>query len=96
LPRKGHASRGFFDALVFEAFAVRHKHATLGQMQEAWEGEHGQKLSEKTFSKKTFSKKTFSKKTFSNWLGKLGWTRKKRVLSTPSATRTNDKPSSKS
>lgn len=80
-PRKKHTGQGFFDALVFEAFALRHCHATLRQMQEAWEGEHGKHLSEKTFS---------------NWLLKLGWTRKKRALSTPSETNTNGASSSKS
>lgn len=80
LPRQQHARQGFFEALVFAAFAQRHQHATLGQMQEAWESEHGQRLSEKTFS---------------NWLVKLGWTRKKRVLFTPSDTKTSGPPSLK-
>ncbi len=81
LPRKERAGRGFFDALVFEAFALGHKEATLRGMQEAWESEHEQRLSEKTFS---------------NWLVKLGWTRKKRASSTLSDTKTNAGSSSKS
>jgi len=80
-PRKERTAQGFFDALVFEAFAQRHCHATLRGMQEAWEGEHGQHLSEKTFS---------------NWLLKLGWTRKKRAGSTASDTKVSSRPSSKS
>ncbi len=80
-PRQGRAGQGFFDALVFEAFAVRHKEATLREMQEAWEGEQGQRLSEKTFS---------------TWLLKLGWTRKKRASSTVSDTKTSGEPFSKS
>ncbi len=80
-PRQGRARQGVFDAQVFEAFAVRHKDATLKAMQKAWEGEHGQHLSEKTFS---------------NWLRKLGWTRKKRAFSTENATKTSVGPSSKS
>lgn len=81
LPRQRRARQGFFEALVFEAFAVRHQDATLRGMQEAWEGEFGQHLSEKTFS---------------NWLRRLGWTRKKRALSTSSARRTSGALSSKS
>ncbi len=81
VPRQQRKGQGFFDALLFEAFAVRHKEATLKGMQKAWEDEHGQHLSEKTFS---------------NWLGKVGWTRKKRVFSTGSDTKTNAGSSSKS
>ncbi len=80
-PRQQRARQGFFEALVFEAFALGHKDATLRGMQEAWESQHGQRLSEKTFS---------------NWLRKLGWTRKKRALSTSSDTKTNGGSSSKS
>jgi len=81
VPRKERPGQGFFEALVFEAFALRHQGATLRQMQEAWEGEFGQHWSEKTFS---------------NWLKKLGWTRKKRAFSIESDTKTSAAPSSKS
>lgn len=38
------------DLVVFDAFAKRYSHATLGQMALAWENETGQKLSINTFS----------------------------------------------
>jgi transposase len=79
LPRPGRTGRGFFEAKTFEAFALRHCGATLGQMRLAWQREHGHLLSEKTFS---------------NWLGRLGWTRKKRAVSTASETKQNEAPSS--
>jgi transposase len=58
----------------FAAFARRHNSATLEQMSHAWEQETGRKL---------------SRNTFSLALKKIGWTRKKRVVSTASATKTN-------
>jgi transposase len=66
--------QGFFDAVRFEEFARRHQEETLGQMRVAWESEKGQCLSERTFS---------------NWVRRLGWTRKKRVGFTPSETKTS-------
>ena len=60
----GRTGKGFFEAQKFEAFALRHQEATLGQMRLAWERDHGQLLSEKTFS---------------TWLRRIGWTRKKRL-----------------
>ena len=42
--------RAVQDMAHFEAFAVRHRHATLGQMRRAWQEEVGQVLSEQTFS----------------------------------------------
>ncbi len=59
---------------VFEAFALRHQEATLEQMSVWWEEETGRKL---------------SRNTFSLALRKLGWTRKKRAVSTGSETRKN-------
>lgn len=56
--------RAIPDMKVFEAFAHRHRHATLGQMRRAWQEEQGQLLSEMTFS---------------TMLRRLGWTRKKRA-----------------
>lgn len=59
---------------TFESFVRRHQGATLKQMAMAWERETGQKLSINTFSLA---------------LKRLGWTRKKRVFSTPSGMRPN-------
>lgn len=47
-PRTGH---GFFNAKEFEAFVHQPGHKTLGQMRLVWQQEHGQLLSEKTFSR---------------------------------------------
>ena len=80
--RPGRRGRGAFaDLAVFEAFATRHREATLGQMQVAWEQEQGQRLSQMTFSK---------------WLRRLGWTRKKRVGATASATKPSESTSEES
>ncbi len=70
----GRTGKGFFETGKFETFARNHQEATLGQMRVAWEKEHGQLLSEKTFS---------------TWLSRIGWTRKKRVGFTPSEMKTN-------
>jgi transposase len=59
---------------AFAPFALRHAHSTLGQMQSAWQEETGQPLSLNTFSLA---------------LRHIGWTRKKRALSMPSATSKN-------
>jgi len=67
--------------VAFEAFATRHCGSTLGQMAEAWQQETGQSL---------------SRNTFSLALRGLGWTRKKRASSTPSATRQSARLSSSS
>jgi transposase len=75
----GRTGKGFFDAAQFQEFAWRHQEATLGQMRLSWEHEHGQILSEKTFS---------------TWLFRIGWTRKKRVGFMPSETLKNDASSS--
>ena len=64
---------------AFEAFAARHSGFTLGQMSAAWQSETGRKLSLVTFSRA---------------LHRIGWTRKKRVFSTPSATPSNAPSSS--
>lgn len=60
------------DGEVFEAFALGHQGATLEQMSVSWEQQTGRKL---------------ARNTFSLALRKLGWTRKKRVVSTESATK---------
>lgn len=68
----GRTGQGYFDAKTFEAFARNHQEATLGQMRLLWQRQHGQLLSQKTFS---------------TWLCRIGWTRKKRVGSMPSGTK---------
>ncbi len=57
---------------VFEAFVRAHAHATLGEMSQAWQQQTGVSLSAMSFSRA---------------LGRLGWTRKKRVGVTRSATK---------
>ena len=59
----------------FSEFATTQQGATLGQMALAWERQHGQKFSAMSFSRALAS------------LGAKGWTRKKRVGATASATR---------
>lgn len=77
--RPGRRGRGAIaDLATFEAFATRHREATLGQMQAAWEQETGQRLSQMTFS---------------TWLRRLGWTRKKRAGATVSATNPSESTS---
>lgn len=68
-PRPTRTGRGFFNVEKFESFAREHGHKTLGQMRVVWQEQHGQLLSEKTFS---------------SWLARIGWTRKKSRGSTPS------------
>ena len=57
---------------VFEAFVRRHKHATLCEMAQAWQKQSGVLLSDVSFSRA---------------LRALGWTRKKKVGVTKSATK---------
>jgi transposase len=57
------------DLGVFEEFATRHCYKTLAGMQDAWEQERGQRLSDNTFSLA---------------LRRIGWTRKKSAGSTVS------------
>lgn len=71
--------RAISDMAQFESFAQRHRHATLGQMKRAWHQETGQVLSQQTFS---------------TLLSRLGWTRKKRGVSTANATRPSARASS--
>lgn len=59
----------------FEAFAQRNRHATLGEMARAWQQEKGVLLSLMSFSRA---------------LGEIGWTRKKRVGATRSATKPSE------
>lgn len=73
-PRVARTGRGFFNAALFENFALRHGHKTLGQMRLLWQQEHGPLLSEKTFS---------------SWMQKIGWTRKKSRGYTPSEMNTS-------
>ncbi|RYD87955.1 MAG: hypothetical protein EOP50_19900 [Sphingobacteriales bacterium] len=55
------------DLEAFEEFATRHCHKTLAGLQDAWEQEKGQRLSDNTFSLA---------------MRRIGWTRKKSVGST--------------
>jgi transposase len=57
---------------AFEEFAQRHAHATLSEMAQAWREERGVSLTAMSFSRA---------------LRGLGWTRKKRVGATKSATK---------
>jgi transposase len=57
---------------VFEEFVQRHAHATLGEMAQAWQQQTGLSLTAMSFSRA---------------LRRLGWTRKKRVGVTRSATK---------
>ena len=70
-PRHPKAGGALGDVELFGAFAARHSGATLKQMAEVWKQQTGQELSINTFSLA---------------LKRLGWTRKKRVFSTASAT----------
>lgn len=60
----------------FEAFAHRHRHATLGEMAAAWQQEKGVSLSLMSFSRA---------------LNAIGWTRKKRVGVTRNATNPSER-----
>lgn len=57
------------DLVAFEAFALRHQEKTLEGMKSAWHKESDQSV---------------SCQTLSVMMKKIGWTRKKRVLSSPS------------
>jgi transposase len=76
---KAPAQRGPHPAIAdleaFKAFAHDHNGCTLAQMAHAWEQATGRRL---------------SRNTFSLALTKIGWTRKKSALPTPSATRFNE------
>ena len=61
----------------FEEFAQRYRHATLGEMARGWQEEKGVSLSIMSFSRA---------------LGAIGWTRKKRVGVTRSATKPSAGP----
>ena len=64
----------------FEGFARRHRRATLGEMARAWQQEKGVSLSIMSFSRA---------------LGEIGWTHKKRVGVTRSATRQSERSGSR-
>ena len=72
------------EGAVFQEFAVRHAHSTLGEMAVAWHEENGVNLSAMSFSRA---------------LCRLGWTRKKRagvtrsVIATRSATKRRERSS---
>jgi transposase len=66
------------DTAAVRAFVQRHQHSTLEQMALAWEQEGGQRL---------------SRMTFSTTLRRLGYTRKKRAISTKSDALPNGKSS---
>ena len=57
---------------VFEEFVQRHAHATLGEMAQSWQQQTGVSLTAMSFSRA---------------LNRLGWSRKKRVGVTKSATK---------
>jgi len=69
-----HSRRGplakIVDPGAFEAFALRHQEKTLEGMAHQWQSETGQSVSGQTLS---------------SMMQKIGWTRKKRVSSSPSA-----------
>ena len=69
------------DLTVFAEFAQRHSGCTLAQMAQAWEQETGVKLTLMPFSQA---------------LQRIGWTRKKRVGATASATKPSGKSSAPS
>ena len=64
----------------FEAFAQRHRHATLGEMAQAWQQENGVSLSMMSFSRA---------------LSEIGWTRKKSVGVIKSVMKPRERPGSK-
>jgi len=66
--RRGPAPK-MADLGAFEAFALRHQEKTLSGMAQQWQRESGQSVSGQTLS---------------SMMQKIGWTRKKRVSSTPS------------
>ncbi len=78
-PRVVKSRSAITDGAAFEEFAARHSGSTLRQMSAAWQQENGRLLSINTFSLA---------------LRRIGWTRKKRVFSTPSATPRNGPSSS--
>ncbi len=63
------------DLDTFTAFVQQHNSCTLAQLAQAWQQETGRGL---------------SRNTFSLALKKIGWTRKKRALPTPSETQPNE------
>ena len=67
------------DTSAVRDFVQRHQHSTLEQMALAWQPEGGQRL---------------SRMTFSTTLRRLGYTRKKRAISTKRDALLNAKPSS--
>ena len=72
-PRTSGAGRpSSLRGLAFEEFARRHRHATLDEMVQAWQQERGVSLTDMSFSRA---------------LRALGWSRKKRVGVTKSATK---------
>ena len=66
------------DNAQVRAFVQQHQHSTLAQMGGAWQEQHGQRLSDMTFS---------------TTLRRLGYTRKKRAVFTASAAPQSEKRS---
>ena len=80
LPRRAPLKERVLSGEVFGEFARRHAGHKLGQLAQAWEQEHGQRLSEMSFSR--------ALRRVGNVAPK-GLTRKKRVGVTASAARTS-------
>jgi len=78
VPRRQSARRGLAAQESFGAFVQRHQHSTLEQMRQVWQRQTQQSLSTMSFSRA---------------LHQMGYTRKKRVISTASGDKQNAKPS---
>ncbi len=78
VPRRQSVRRGLSAQEGFGAFVQRHQHSTLEQMRQVWQQQTQQSLSAMSFSRA---------------LHQLGYTRKKRVISTASGDKQNAQPS---
>ena len=77
VPEQRRSGRGLGAHEGFAAFAQRHQHSTLEQMQRAWQQETQQSVSLMSFSRA---------------LRQRDYTRKKRAISTANGARKSDKP----
>ena len=77
VPEQRRSARGLGAHEGFAAFAKRHQHSTLEQMQQAWQQETQQSLSIMSFSRA---------------LRQRGYTRKKRATSTKNGAQKSAKP----
>ena len=77
VPKQRRSGRGLGAHEGFAAFAQRHQHSTLEQMQRAWQQETHQSVSLMSFSRA---------------LRQRDYTRKKRATSTANGARKSDKP----